>query len=86
MVPHQMASAIGVGMRLFHESDLDTTLVEDFNGITGNDQICRRYSGPEYRWSWRSGDCSGPFSGWTAPIDPATNEKITGTYLPVGVQ
>jgi|GEM_PF-1702539 len=71
-------SAIGVGMRLFHESDLDTTLVEDFNGITGNDQMSGDILGRDT--DGRGGAGLFRLSGWTAPIDPATNEKITGTY------
>ncbi|CAN0572532.1 unnamed protein product, partial [Laminaria digitata] len=30
---------LGVNLSLFHESDLDTTFVEGFNGIEGNDQV-----------------------------------------------
>ncbi len=67
-----------VNLRLFHESDLDTTFVEDFNGEPGNGQISGDILGRDTEYRSNSGDTR--LTGWTLPIDPATNEPVTGTY------
>ena len=69
---------ISVNMRLFHESDLDTTFVRNFGGITGNDQISGDILGRDT--DGRGGSGLFRLSGWTSPIDPATNQKLTGTF------
>lgn len=71
-------SSPGVSMRLFHESDLDTTFVEDFAGITGNDQIRGDILGRTTDHRANSGDFR--LTGWTAPIDEATGEPLTGMF------
>lgn len=70
--------SLGVSARLFHESDLDTTFVEAFNGITGNDQIAGDILGRTTDHRSNSGDFR--LTGWVSPIDPATGEKLTGTF------
>lgn len=71
-------STIRVNMRLFHESDLDTTFTRNFGGITGNDQISGDILGRNT--DGRGGAGLFRLSGWTSPINPATNEKLTGTF------
>ena len=67
-----------VSMRLFHESDLDTTFVEAFNNIDGNDQIRGDILGETTDHRANSGDFR--LTGWVSPIDPATNEQLTGDF------
>ena len=70
--------SLGVNMNLFHESDLDTTYVEGFNGEAGNDQIRGDIQGETTNHRANSGDFR--LTGWVSPIDPATNEKLTGDF------
>ncbi|ARA94235.1 hypothetical protein AWN76_014440 [Rhodothermaceae bacterium RA] len=72
------SDGLDVNMRLFHESDLDTTYVEDFLGITGNDQIRGDILGRDTDGRNGSGDFR--LTGWTSPVDPATNRQLTGTF------
>ncbi len=67
-----------VSMRLFHESDLDTTFVTDFNGLDGNDQIRGDILGERTDHRANSGDFR--LTGWVSPIDPATNAQLTGDF------
>lgn len=67
-----------VNMRLFHESDLDTTFVGDFQGITGNDQIAGDILGRDT--DGRGGAGLFRLTGWSSPVDPDTGEKLTGTF------
>lgn len=71
-------SAIGVGMRLFHESDTDTNVVAGFKGIPGNDQIKGDILGDDT--DGRGGAGLFRLTGWTSPIDPVTNRKLTGKF------
>ena len=71
-------SSIGVHMRLFHESDLDTTLVEDFKGIPGNEQIRGDLLGDDT--DGRGGAGLFRLTGWSSFIDPSTRTKLTGKY------
>ncbi|NBC67055.1 MAG: T9SS type A sorting domain-containing protein [Bacteroidetes bacterium] len=71
-------SSIGVNMRLFHESDLDTTVVEDFQGITGNDQMSGDILGRNT--DGRGGAGLFRLTGWSSPINPDTGEQLTGTF------
>lgn len=71
-------SPISVSMRLFHESDLDTTVVEDFQGITGNEQIAGDILGRNT--DGRGGAGLFRLSGWSSPVNPETDEKLTGTF------
>jgi hypothetical protein len=71
-------SSFLVNLRLFHESDLDTTYVVDFNDESGNGQISGDILGRDTEYRSNSGDIR--LTGWTLPIDPATNEPLTGTY------
>lgn len=71
-------SEIDVDMRLFHESDLDTTVVEDFQGITGNEQISGDILGRNT--DGRGGAGLFRLTGWSSPIDPGTGEQLTGTF------
>ncbi|MEZ4699439.1 MAG: pre-peptidase C-terminal domain-containing protein [Rhodothermales bacterium] len=65
-------------VRLFHESDLDTTFVVAFGGEDGNDQIAGDILGRTTDHRANSGDSR--LTGWTVPIDEATGEKVLGTY------
>ena len=67
-----------VSMRLFHESDMDTTFVEDFNSLDGNDQIRGDILGETTDHRANSGDFR--LTGWVSPIDPATNAQLTGNF------
>ncbi len=67
-----------VSMRLFHETDLDTTFVTDFNGIGGNDQIRGDILGRTTDHRANSGDFR--LTGWVSPIDQVTNKKLTGDF------
>ncbi len=71
-------SPISVNMRLFHESDLDTTVVEDFQGITGNEQISGDILGRDT--DGRGGAGLFRLTGWSSPVNPATGEQLTGTF------
>ncbi len=71
-------SDLGVSMRLFHESDLDTTFVIGFNGLDGNDQIRGDILGETTDHRANSGDFR--LTGWVSPIDPATGEQLTGDF------
>ena len=71
--------AMNVSMRLYHESDLDTTFVTDFNGITGNDQERGSILGRNTDYRANSGDFR--LTGWTSPvIDQMTGEQLTGKF------
>ncbi|MDE2957945.1 MAG: T9SS type A sorting domain-containing protein [Bacteroidota bacterium] len=67
-----------VSMRLFHESDLDTNFVENFNGLEGNDQIQGDILGETTDHRANSGDFR--LTGWVSPIDPATGAQLTGDF------
>lgn len=67
-----------VSMRLFHESDLDTTFVTDFNGLDKNNQIRGDILGERTDHRANSGDFR--LTGWVSPIDPATNAQLTGNF------
>ncbi|MDE2827639.1 MAG: T9SS type A sorting domain-containing protein [Bacteroidota bacterium] len=67
-----------VSMRLFHESDLDTTFVTDFNGLERNNQIRGDILGERTDHRANSGDFR--LTGWVSPIDPATNAQLTGNF------
>ena len=69
---------LDVSMRLFHESDLDTTFVVGFNGLDGNDQIRGDILGETTDHRANSGDFR--LTGWVSPIDPATNQQLTGDF------
>lgn len=71
-------SSIGVSMRLFHESDLDTSFVEDFKGIDGNDQISGDLLGDDT--DGRGGAGLFRLTGWSSYVDPSSREKLTGKY------
>lgn len=70
--------AMGVHMRLFHETDLDTNTVEDFKGIPGNDQIKGDILGNDT--DGRGGAGLFRLTGWSSPINPETGEKLTGKF------
>ena len=67
-----------VSMRLFHESDLDTTFVTNFNGLDKNNQIRGDILGERTDHRANSGDFR--LTGWVSPIDPATNAQLTGNF------
>lgn len=69
---------LAVNMRLYHESDLDTTFVEDAGGITGNDKRRGNILGRDTDGRNGSGDFR--LTGWTSPVDPATGAKLTGDF------
>lgn len=71
-------SSIGVGMRLFHESDLDTNVVANFLGIDGNEQIKGDLLGDDT--DGRGGAGLFRLTGWSSFVDPATRQKLTGKY------
>lgn len=63
--------------RLFHMSDLDTMLVEDFNG-TGIDKIRGDIVGES--GDGRNGSNDFRLTGWVSPVDAATGEMLTGDF------
>ncbi len=69
---------MSVSMRLFHGSDLDTTFVDDFLGITGNGQIRGDILGRNT--DGRGGAGLFRLSGWSSPVDQATGQKLTGKF------
>ena len=69
---------LDVQARLFHESDLDPTFIEDANGIVGNDKMRGDIMGRNTDGRNGSGDFR--LTGWVSPIDPATGEKLTGDF------
>ena len=69
---------LAVNMRLFHESDLDTMLVEMDRGIEGNDKLAGDILGRNT--DGRNGSSDFRLTGWSAPIDEATGEKLTGEF------
>ena len=69
---------LGVSLRLFHESDLDTTFVIGFNGLDGNDQIRGDILGETTDHRANSGDFR--LTGWVSPIEPATGQQLTGDF------
>ncbi|MEO1021990.1 MAG: pre-peptidase C-terminal domain-containing protein [Bacteroidota bacterium] len=71
-------SEMSVSMRLFHESDLDTTVQEDFLGISGNEQIRGDILGRDT--DGRGGAGLFRLTGWTSPIDAETGRQITGRF------
>lgn len=71
-------SSIGVSMRLFHESDLDTNFVTGFKGIDGNDQIKGDLLGDDT--DGRGGAGLFRLTGWSSYVNPSTREKLTGKY------
>mgnify|MGYP002278950667 FL=1 len=69
---------IDVDMRLFHESDLDTAVVENFLGVDGNDQIKGDILGRDT--DGRGGAGLFRLTGWSSPVDQATGDKLTGKF------
>lgn len=69
---------LNVQVRLFHESDLDTTFVEGAGGIEGNDKVRGNIMGRAPDGRNGSGDFR--LTGWVSPVDPATGEKLTGDF------
>lgn len=69
---------LSMQIRLYHESDLDTTAVTGQAGIAGNDKASGDITGPDP--DGRSGSGDFRLTGWVAPVDPATGKAITGTY------
>lgn len=69
---------LDVRMRLFHESDTDTTFVTGFGGVEGVDKMRGDIIGSPTDGRNGSGDFR--LTGWTPPVDPATGAKIGGTY------
>lgn len=69
---------IGVSMRLFHESDLDTNFVTGFGGIDGNDQIKGDLLGDDT--DGRGGAGFFRLTGWSSFVNPETRTKLTGKY------
>ena len=72
------ADGLGINMRLFHESDLDTTFVVDAGGIAGNDKMSGDILGRNTDDRGNSGDFR--LTGWVSPVDPATGAKLTGDF------
>ncbi|MGB3542166.1 hypothetical protein, partial [Rubrivirga sp.] len=72
------SDGLAVSAALFHETDLDTTFVQNFNGLDGNDQISGDIQGRATNGRANSGDFR--LTGWIPPVDPATNRKVTGRY------
>ena len=68
---------LNVRARLFHMSDLDTMLVEDFNG-TGVDKMRGDIIGEPGDGRNGSGDFR--MTGWVSPVDAATGEMLTGDF------
>lgn len=75
---NEEGSEINVNARLFHESDLDTTIIEDFKGIAGNEQISGDILGRNT--DGRGGAGLFRLTGWSAPIDQATGKQVSGKY------
>jgi len=69
---------LDVQMRLFHESDLDTTFTVNAGGIEGNDKLAGDIMGREADGRNGSGDFR--LTGWVSPVDPATGQKLTGDF------
>lgn len=69
---------MSVSMRLFHESDLDTTFEADFNSVAGNGQIRGDILGRNT--DGRGGAGLFRLSGWSSPVNPANGEKLTGKF------
>ena len=69
---------LGVQIRLFHESDLDTTFTVGDGGIEGNDKVKGNIMGRAPDGRNGSGDFR--LTGWVSPVDPATGEKLTGDF------
>jgi len=69
---------LSMQIRLYHESDLDTTSVTGQAGIAGNDKGSGDITGPDP--DGRSGSGDFRLTGWVAPVNPATGTAITGTY------
>ena len=67
-----------VSMRLFHESDLDTNFVTNFNNLEGNDQIRGDILGETTDYRANSGDFR--LTGWVSPVDPTTGQQLTGDF------
>jgi len=72
------ADDLAVRARLFHETDLDTTLVEDFKGIAGNDQLSGDLLGRDT--DGRNGSDDFRITGWSAYVDEATGNLVEGDY------
>ena len=72
------SDGLDVRMRLFHESDLDTTLVTADQGIEGNDKLRGDILGRNT--DGRNGSNDFRLTGWTSPIDPATGAQLTGDF------
>ncbi|GAB5518835.1 MAG: hypothetical protein RhofKO_10860 [Rhodothermales bacterium] len=69
---------LSMSLRLFHESDLDTTFVEGAQGIEGIDKMRGDIIGSDTDGRNGSGDVR--LTGWVPPVDPATGEALTGTF------
>tara|TARA_R110002050_G_scaffold2447_2_gene14138 strand:- start:307 stop:4377 length:4071 start_codon:yes stop_codon:yes gene_type:complete len=69
---------MAVGARIYHESDLDTTVVQDFKGIVGNEQSRGDITGRDS--DGRGGAGLFRLTGWSAPVDAATGKQLTGKY------
>ena len=72
------SDGLDVNMRLFHESDLDTTLIVADRGIEGNDKISGDILGRNT--DGRNGSNDFRLTGWTSPVNPATGERLTGDF------
>lgn len=72
------ADDLTVRARLFHESDVDTTVVEDFKGIAGNDQMSGDLLGRAT--DGRNGSDDFRITGWSAYVDEATGNLVEGNY------
>lgn len=72
------SDGLEVNARLFHASDLDTTTVLNFNGITGNEK--RRGDLIGRPTDGRNGSNDFRLTGWVPPVDPTTGRKLTGDF------
>ncbi len=72
------SDGLDVEMRLFHESDLDTTLVIGDRGIEGNDKLKGDILGRNT--DGRNGSNDFRLTGWVPPIDQATGDQLTGDF------
>ncbi len=68
---------LDVSSRLFHESDLDTTFVEDFGG-SGVDKMQGDIIGEP--GDGRNGSDDFRMTGWVSPVDAATGQMLTGDF------
>ncbi len=68
---------LDVSARLFHESDLDTTFVEDFGG-SGVDKMQGDIIGEP--GDGRNGSDDFRMTGWVSPVDAATGQMLTGDF------